>query len=201
MKFNRGVALGTSLVLILAACGDSSSSSRDRNASFAGTECYTKEEFPALKTQATAMSDAYVVTAKEVEAAKELATTNLLAWEKSDSKLIALRKPEMDAQAAFDKVSKTAAETLSIYNNAVNLYSESSKAFDSEKTITASAVANLGFEKDSWQVKLLAAKAALEKIVNDRLPEPVELLEEIKAKCQTSRSSTGVYNALVAKYE
>jgi hypothetical protein len=31
MKFNRGVALGTSLVLILAACGGSSSSSRSRN--------------------------------------------------------------------------------------------------------------------------------------------------------------------------
>ncbi|MEY3267069.1 MAG: hypothetical protein RJA15_1515, partial [Actinomycetota bacterium] len=201
MKFNRGVALGTSLVLILAACGDSSSSSRDRNATFAGTECYTQDEFPALKVQATAMSNTYVATAKEVEVAKELATTNLLAWKNAENVLTELNEIVAAVQATFDAESEKAAESLSRYINAVSIYLKNPNVDKSAKQIMASAIADLNFEKDYWQTKAAGSDAELKRLADELRPAIERSTQEVKEKLQTSELSVEAYNALIEKYD
>ena len=206
MKFNRGVALGTSLVLILAACGDSSSSSRDRNASFAGTECYTKDEFPALKVQATAMSNTYVATAKEVEVAKELATTDLLAWKKSEeesSELIALRKALKDAQAKYDNDSKRATDSTQSYINLLNNVVQflDPNLSDATNAEIGLSVSNQNFTKNYWQSEAAKSEALLKEAAGELLRALNLWASEVKAKLQTSEESTDAYNALIQKYD
>ena len=113
MKFNRGVALGTSLVLILAACGGSSSSSRSRNGVM--QDCF--ESVDALKLAVKPSFDTYnegVALLSQVENDLKIVTAEDNALRKAvPQELIDARKAwEALDDAGLDRGLKKQADDL-----------------------------------------------------------------------------------------
>ena len=174
MKFNRGVALGTCLVLVIAACGGSSSSSRQRNS--ASMPCFDSADALAATVlpsytkynEASALLDTVTKTYNDEVAANKVLVDN------PPQDLIDANKKYMDldngpalkaAQATYD------ASQLKLRAVNARLSTDASGDWDAwEREFNTVSAENTSALTALWAAKnaITAAKEALQILVASR---------------------------------